>query len=192
MAVLPGVYRAPRSLQSRASTGNGLSGGAIAGIVLGSIFGLLLLVAILWTCRLWISISTKAKILSTRVVDEVEKGHACAKDIYTAGRKRQFQTPNVHVAERYHESGPQYDNEFHHPKSPMAHPIEGHLPHLQHNSAFMPALLKVDCFEQPPLPDVSSSADAKPSVVDAKRVLGVDDASYLDQLPSHNRKCSMA
>lgn len=187
--MLPGVYRAPRSLQSRASTGNGLSGGAIAGIVLGSIFGLLLLVAILWTC---LRISIKAKNLSTRVPDEVEKGHACAKAIYTAGRERQFQTPNVHVAEWYHESSRQYDNVFHHPKSPMAHPTEGHLPHLQHSSALLPALLKVDSFEQPPSPDVSSSADAKPSVVDAKGVLGVDDASYLDQLPSHDRKCSMA
>jgi hypothetical protein len=26
--------------------------------------------------------------------------------------------------------------------------------------------------------------------VDAKRILGIDDASYLEELPSHYRKCT--
>jgi hypothetical protein len=80
MAMLPGVYRASKSLQLRASTGNGLSGGTITRIVLGSIFGLLLLVAIFSTCFF-----IGATCASPTVGDEVAKGPAPPKDIYTAG-----------------------------------------------------------------------------------------------------------
>ena len=49
MAILPNVVYPPNILRPRTVIENSLSGGGIAGVVLGSLCGLLILLIIFWT-----------------------------------------------------------------------------------------------------------------------------------------------
>jgi len=148
MPVLLRINHATTSLQPRAATGNGLSAGTIAGLVIACIFGLLSLLAIFWTCLLGSYIFTKAKNISILVVNKAERCRARAKNRYTAIRERSRQPPDLQNATQ--------DVEL--------------LPVLRNQSV--------------------NSCSSKPIVVDAKRILGTDDASYLDEIASHGRKYS--
>ncbi|CAI9637092.1 unnamed protein product [Alternaria burnsii] len=68
MVVLPNILYAPNALRRRTTTGNGLGGGAIAGIVLGSLCGLLVYTPT-------IPANTPPKIDSTNTVDPWEVGY---------------------------------------------------------------------------------------------------------------------
>lgn len=188
MTVLPTIDHTPRLLQPRAATGNGLSGGAIVGIVIGCIVGVLLLLTIFWTCLLGSHIFTKAKNLSTSVVDKAEKGHARAKDLYTAGRERGRQPSETQDAAHY--------GELHfEDKSPLANYYLAESEPLVDFRVSNPfSILELPAARQEQKEyierDHSSTVDKKPVVVDAKRILGTDDASYLDEITSHGRKCS--
>jgi len=174
MSSSPRNIHSSTSRQPRDATGNGLSDGAIAGIVIGSIFGLLiLLVPIVWICLLGSRIFTRAKQLSTSVVDKAEKGHARAKDLYTAGREQGLQAPDLQDAAHYDDS-----------KSELRHDSVEHHPL---GSSFMIAQQN---YETCTPTRQTSTEDVKPVVVDAKRILGTDDASYLNEITSHGRKCS--
>ena len=65
MVVLPNILYAPNALRPRTATGNGLGGGAIAGIVLGSLCGLLVYTPT-------IPANTSLKIDKTNTVDPWE------------------------------------------------------------------------------------------------------------------------
>lgn len=201
MVVLPNIFYAPNALRPRTATENGLGGGAIAGIVLGSLCGLLVLLVIFWSCRLGNSVFTKAKSLSTSAVDKAEKGHACAKDLYSAGRERQFQSSKIQDKARYKEYNPEHQRRL----DPL-YPDVSRLSDLGLQRSEHKTTPAVSCSVRTPptvsaapstcslsyhprLPYSSSLVDTKPIVVDTKRVLGIDDASYLDEIPSHDRKC---
>ncbi|RYN60997.1 hypothetical protein AA0114_g999 [Alternaria tenuissima] len=202
MVVLPNIFYAPNALRPRTATGNSLGGGAIAGIVLGSLCGLLVLLVIFWTCRLGNSAFTKAKSFSTSAVDKAEKGHACAKDLYSAGRDRHFQSSKVQDKAHYKEHNPEHQRglDYLYPVAP--HSIDVRLPHSEHRTTpAVPCSIRTpptisavpstcNLSYPPPLPHSLSSADTKPIVLDTKRVLGIDDASYLDEIPFHGRKDS--
>jgi len=173
MSNLPRNIHSSTSPQPRAAIGNGLSNGAIAGIVLGSIFSLLILLAIFWTCLLGSRIFTRAKDLSTSVVDKAEKGHARAKDLYAAGRERGRRAPDLQDVAHYDDS-----------KSELWH---GSTEHHPLGSSFM--IAQRNCEAYTPTRQTSTE-DVKPAVVDAKRILGTDDASYLNDITSHIRKCT--
>jgi hypothetical protein len=202
MAVLPTINHAQKSLHLRAAAANGLSGGAIAGIVVGSIFGLLVLLTIFWICRLGSNVFIKARSLSTSVVDKAEKGHARAKDLYTAGRERQCHTRRVHNETHYEDPPLQEPDECESSQLPMARRPDTQLPCLgQTATTTIPspvykqisdlgASSECDTLNRLPSSDILSPGDVKPAVVDAKRILGIDDASYLEELPSHYRKCT--
>ncbi|KAH6865594.1 hypothetical protein BKA58DRAFT_224489 [Alternaria rosae] len=186
MTVLPTIDHTPRLLQPRTATGNELSVGAIAGIVIGCIVGVLLLLTIFWTCLLGSHIFTKAKNLSTSVVDKAEKGHARAKDLYTAGREQGRQPSETQDAAHYGEL--QFEDQ-----SPLANycfaesepPVD-----FRVSNPFSIIELPAARQEQKEYIErgYSSTVDKKPVVVDAKRILGTDDASYLDEITSHGRK----
>jgi len=161
------------SPQPRDATGNGLSDGAIAGIVIGSIFSLLILLVIVWICLLGSRIFTRAKHLSTSVVDKAEKGHARAKDLYTAGRERGLQVPDLQDAAHYDDSKSELR-----PGPIEYHPLGSSSMIAQRNREACTPTRR------------TSTEDVKPVVVDAKRILRTDDASYLNDITSHIRKCT--
>jgi hypothetical protein len=90
MAVIPTIFDMPDRLQARAMASNNLSSGAIAGIVLGCIFGLALALVVLSICRCGGTFFFIAKRWSRSVTDKAEKVHARANDLYTAGRDRRL------------------------------------------------------------------------------------------------------
>jgi hypothetical protein len=173
MASLSTTNHAQKSLHSRAAAANGLSGGAIAGIVVGFIFILLVLLTIFWI------LLRRRKSRPRSVVDEAENGHARAEDLYTAGRTRQSHTRRVHNEAHYEDPPLQESDECESSQLPMARRHVAQLPCLGQTATN--TLLS---------PDILSPTDVKPAVVDAKRILGIDDASYLEELPSHYRKCT--
>ena len=211
MIVLPTIEHALRSLQPRTATGKDLSGGAITGIVIGCIVGVLLLLAIFWTCLLGSHIVTKAKNVSNSVVDKAEKGHARAKDLYTAGRERGRQPLHLQDEVHYGDTDSDLSAEGDHGIL-YALPLSAQLPNshvtlspFTQQPVFIPHFTPNIAPRSPSIPGndsrsnsidgawsphTSSTVDRKPVVVDAKRVLGIDDAAYLHEITSLGRKCS--
>jgi len=198
MTVLPTIGHAPRSLQPRAATGHGLSGSAIAGIIIGCIAGVLLLLAIFWTCLLGRHTFTKAKNASTSVVDKAEKGHARAKDENSVGREQRIQPLSLQDGTQSSDSNSELQNES---VNSVSHTLEFSVPRRtrekdtgcrsSRSPVCVPWLL-VEAISENNASDRSASPssfprDEKPVVVDQKRILGIDDASYLARLPPHYR-----
>jgi hypothetical protein len=192
MAVIPGIFDMSDRLHARATTSNSLSSGAIAGIVLGCIFGLALALVVLSICRCGGTFFFIARRWSRSVTDKTEKVHARANDLYTAGRDRQHQSPKLEDKTHYGDSDLEAGKN---PGSsislaplintppiacvPFEHSEtlgQGHSPILARRYRSSRVGFFLDGSTPP--------NDEKPVVVDAKRMLGFDDTSYSDGLLS--------
>jgi len=199
MTVLSTISHAPISLQPRAATRHGLNGGAIAGIV--CIIGVPLLLAIFWKYLLGNHIFTRAKNPSASVVDKAEKGHVRAKDLYTTGREWGHQVPGLQDAAHCDYSRSDLEAAGYSSRVSSFQIIEQERPaYLARSKDFIlpsytpcpPSGSPSNCnaSRDPSSLGHTSAQDVKPIVVDAKRMLGIDDASYLDEITTHDRKCS--
>jgi hypothetical protein len=205
MAVIPRIINTLERLHPRATTNNGLGDGAIAGIVLGSVFGLLFILIIFWIWRFGSGIVTTAKQLSRTVTDKAEKVHARANGLYTAGRDRQHQSPKFDDEAHYEDPDVELTIKPEASISPVTHvdtapaayvPLRhgetsdhGH-PYLGPFTIRTPirsvSTLRRSCFSisAQHRPRVSTPpAKEKPVVVDAEH-----HASYLDALPIQSGK----
>jgi hypothetical protein len=196
MAVIPTIFDMPDRLQARAMASNNLSSGAIAGIVLGCVFGLILVLVIFSTCRCGGTFFFIAKRWSRSVTGKAEKVHARANDLYTAGRDRKHQSPKLEDKTHYGDSDLEAGKD---PGSSISLASRINTPPitcvpLQHSKKdFRLNLPKrsrscapISLAVRSSFSDSTPPRNEKPVVVDAKRVLGLDDASYLDALPSQN------
>jgi hypothetical protein len=194
MAVISRIINRSEGLHARATTNNDLSGGAIAGIVLGSVFGLLFILGIFWIWRFGSGVITTAKRLSRTVTDKAEKVHARANDLYTAGRDRQYQSPKLEDKAGYDDPGSESGKttgSFTTSIPPL------NIPPATYNSLGYPELSRQASVQIPrssvkPIGPFSSGSTPfrteKPVVLDAKQVLGLDDTTYLDALPEQSGK----
>jgi hypothetical protein len=133
------------------------------------------------------------------VTDKAEKVHARANDLYTAGQNRQHQSPELEDKTHYGDSDLEAGKD---PGSSISLAPGINTPPitcvpLQHSEK--DCRINLPLRSRPPIsftvgPSSSDSTpprNEKPVVVDAKRVLGLDDASYLDASPSQNGEHSM-
>ena len=180
MAVLQKIDRAPKHLQSRVATVDSHSGGAIAGIVIGIIIGLLLFLAttyLRWRRRRRASREPGSptfipcELADTQIREEPDNGSLRASritDIQLSGSKK-ASAPTIPPALSDQHIKPD--------------PVPGSHIVLRGSSWRKVSELAVS-------PYTTSSVDGKPIEVETKRILGIDDTSYLDGLPSYASKFS--
>src|SRR4051794_33377214 len=97
MPAIPRTTSASEKLLPRGGNGNGVSG-AIAGIVVGCVFGLLLVATFIWIC--WLG---KALVNAKWVSRKVEKVQDHAGEIYTTWLDLQHRPTKIHEDAEYEE-----------------------------------------------------------------------------------------